>query len=213
MKYFKEALTQFSQDVAVGGAIRHLADIGYTARQITGSLDFPAPYEKVQEIMWQHLLDGGVILLEEPGEKTQREKGVFVKEYGKYGRTSFRLKTVSAGDAIGGDIRWREYRYQPAMGELSSFLQAKRREDGERGAYASLDMEKLRRCCKMLQPDDAEYLNGFPEEVKRIYHRLDERMCRILCELYRQGTYEGTLYFAGLCEKILIPLCPPIGGR
>ena len=212
MKYFKEALTQFSQDVAVGGAIRHLTDIGYTARQITDSLDFPAPYGKVREIMWQHLLDGGVVLLEEPGGKAQREKGVFVKEYGKYGRTSFRLVTVSAGDAIGGDISWREYRYQPAMGELSSFLQEKCRENGERSAYASLDMGKCQGSCKKLQPGDAEYLNGLPEEAKQIYHRLDERMCRILCELYRQGAYEGTLYFGGLREKILIPLFPSVKG-
>ena len=212
MKYFKEALTQFSQEVAVGGAIRHLTDIGYTARQITDSLDFPAPYEKVKKIMWQHLLDGGVVLLEEPGGNAQKGKGVFVKEYGQYGRTSFRLVTVPADDAAVRDICWQEYHYQPFMGELSSFLQARCRENGERGAYASLDMEKYRDGHKGLQSGDAEYLSGLPEDVKLIYHRLDERMQRILCELHGQGAYEGILYFVGSCEKISVPPLPAVKG-
>lgn len=37
---FQSALSDFTYDVACGGAIRHLADLGYTVHQITERLDF-----------------------------------------------------------------------------------------------------------------------------------------------------------------------------
>lgn len=40
--YFQTALANFTFDVASGGAIRHLADLDYTAAQIMKRLDFPA---------------------------------------------------------------------------------------------------------------------------------------------------------------------------
>ena len=66
-RYFQKALADFVHEAAYGGAVRHLADRGYTAKQITDRLDFPAPYEKVRQAVWEHLADTGVILLEEPG--------------------------------------------------------------------------------------------------------------------------------------------------
>ena len=50
--YFKGALTNFSQDAANGGAIRHLWNRGYSIREIMGQLDFPANYERVQNVVW-----------------------------------------------------------------------------------------------------------------------------------------------------------------
>lgn len=46
--YFKNALSNFTYDVACGGAIRHKADTGDTVRKIANELDFPMPYEKVR---------------------------------------------------------------------------------------------------------------------------------------------------------------------
>lgn len=201
-KYFKEALTQFSQDVASGGAIRHLTDIGYTARQIVDTLDFPTPFAVVQRVMWKHLTDSGVILLDEPGGAAHTGKGVFVKEYGQYGRVSFRRIPEPVGDVS--VICWQEYRYQPFMGDMRSFLREKCEKNGAAGAYASLEPARYRAGRTELRADSAEYLDGLPGEAGLIYHRLDRRMQGILCELYGQGVYEGTLYFVGLQEKVSV---------
>ena len=65
-KYFEKALADFAVDFASGGAIRVLADKGYTVRQIKERLDFPLSMEKVRELVWKHYVDSQVILLEEP---------------------------------------------------------------------------------------------------------------------------------------------------
>jgi hypothetical protein len=46
---FREALNNFTFDVASGGAIAHLADSGFMPREIQKRLDFPTPYERVRE--------------------------------------------------------------------------------------------------------------------------------------------------------------------
>ena len=43
--FFKSALADFTFEAASGGAIRHLADLGYTVKQITEQLSFPTPCE------------------------------------------------------------------------------------------------------------------------------------------------------------------------
>lgn len=89
-RYFQKALSAFTHDVASGGAIRHLTDLGYTARQIKEQLAFPTPYERVRETMREHLLDKGILLEEEPGCGRVREQAEYVLEHDQYGRTSFR---------------------------------------------------------------------------------------------------------------------------
>lgn len=103
--YFKNALSNFTYDVACGGAIRHKADMGDTVRKIVDELDFPMPYEKVQQTVWKHFVETSVILLEEPGTGKESERYQFVKEQNKYGTTSFRRIKVT-GDA-GKVIDWK----------------------------------------------------------------------------------------------------------
>ena len=61
-EYFKKALANFTNDFASGGAIRHLADNGFTVKEIHARLDFPTPMSKVAETVWNHFLDKGIIL-------------------------------------------------------------------------------------------------------------------------------------------------------
>lgn len=44
--YFKNALSDFTFEAACGGAIRHLADLGYTVSQIKEQLAFPLPWKR-----------------------------------------------------------------------------------------------------------------------------------------------------------------------
>lgn len=50
-KYFNEALSNFTQDVAYGGAIRHLVDRGYTVDKIINEFHYPISRESIEKIV------------------------------------------------------------------------------------------------------------------------------------------------------------------
>ena len=93
--YFQKALADFTQEAASGGAIRHLADLGYTAEEIQRELAFPTPIPRIRRVVWEHLLDTGVVLREVPGTGAVREKVAYVREYDQYGKPSFRRVAAS----------------------------------------------------------------------------------------------------------------------
>ncbi len=209
--YFKHALSDFTYDVACGGAIRHKADMGDTVRKIADELDFPMPYEKVQQIVWKHFVETSVILLEEPGTGKESERYQFVKEQNKYGTTSFRrIKvTVDAGRLI--DWKTKTFSAQ-AKDELIKQLEDKLSGNGKSGAYMSCDFGRIRykdagqynEILQTLDPKQREYIEGLPWELGRCYHKLDERMIGILLCLCRQEMYQGTVYFLESEERIEI---------
>ena len=60
--YFKSALSDYVYEAAGGGAVRHLADAGYTVAQIMERLDYPVPFARVQKTVWEHFLDKKILL-------------------------------------------------------------------------------------------------------------------------------------------------------
>lgn len=94
-KEFNEALGNFINDFASGGAIRHLTDMGYTVDEIVERLDYPTPRGKVAEKVFNHYLDTGRICLERPEDEI--EEVTFVKEYGQFGKSTLRkvVKKIS----------------------------------------------------------------------------------------------------------------------
>ena len=82
--YFQKALADFTQEAASGGAIRHLADLGYTVEEIRKELAFPTSLSRIRRMVWERLLDTGVILREAPGTGAVREKVAYDREYDKY---------------------------------------------------------------------------------------------------------------------------------
>lgn len=210
-KYFEKALSDFTFDVASGGAIRHLADRGYPAPQIRKMLDFPTPYERVQQTVWEHLLAQGVLRLEEPGNGEAQEKYGYVEDYDRFGRKSFRRVLLKEGKAE--PAVWRESRITAGTGAmLLEELGEKCRENGEDFSYASCDFglqsrrepEAFAQRIQRLQPQLRDYVLGLPWERRMAYHRLDERMRRIVTELYGNGEYQGTCYFLRTAEKLRI---------
>ncbi len=87
---FQKALSNFTHEMASAGAIRHLADLGYTAEEIRDRLDYPTPIERIRDTMDQY----------ETEKKTKAEgKGYeIVREFDAYGRPSFRRKPVKPED-------------------------------------------------------------------------------------------------------------------
>ncbi|MCM1191942.1 MAG: hypothetical protein NC123_07650 [Butyrivibrio sp.] len=169
---FRRALSDFAFDVASGGAIRHLTDLGYTVKQIQETLDFPTPPARIQEAVWKRLVDSGVILLEEPGRPEPRETVRYVREYDSYGKASFRrvVETNPLPEAEGG------------------FLTC------EFGILRHTDPEKYRKVLAALEERQAEYIDGLPWPKRRVWHRADERMLEIGRRLRAAGLDLGVCH-------------------
>lgn len=210
--YFRDALAHFTQEAASGGAIRHLADLGYSVKQIAENLDFPTPYGKVQAAVWAHFLETGVILPGRPGG-AKKEKAVYVKEYDKYGKTSFRRIVETREEQ---EVCWRErilMREEAApAGRMYSMLRARQEENGVENSYMSCDFGLLaekepgqyEEMLKVLEEKQREYISGLPWEKRRVYHRLDSSMLDILVSLYEKELYQGECCFSGTREIIVL---------
>ncbi|MCM1188731.1 MAG: hypothetical protein NC541_05500 [bacterium] len=203
--WFQKALTDFTWEAANGGAIRHLADLGYTVEEIRKELTFPASYETVRNAVWKHLLDTGVVLRENPRERraasTQAE---YIREYDQYGRPSFRraAKASPAGNTCRLATEWRERKLSEGK-PLDILLREKTAENGVENSYLSCDFgeiavkkpEELRELLQILDPRQREYIEGLPWEKRRVYHRLTPCMTGIVLRLYRAGKYRGIFCF------------------
>ena len=156
MKEFNKALGNFINDSAAGGAVRHLADLGYSISEIEGELNYPVSKEKIAYFMWAHYLNIGKISLEEP--KQVHEKTSFVKEQDEYGRVSFRrvVEEVDNSD--------------------KEYVQC------EFGKEIYKGTEEFKAFLEKLQPGDREYVQLMPWPLTPVYHELDERMKRIVSE-------------------------------
>lgn len=155
MKEFNKALSNFINDAAAGGAVRHLADLGYSISQIADNLDYPIPREKIAGYMWEHFVNTGKICLEEP--KQTQDVASFVKEQDSFGRISFRRVVTTV------DNSHKQY----AKCEFGKLLYKKD--------------EKFLQTMQKLEEGDKEYIELLPWPLTPVYHELDERMNRIKC--------------------------------
>lgn len=206
--FFQNALSNFTHEVASGGAIRHLTDMGYTVKQISERLDFPTPFERVQRQVWERLLETETVLTEEPGS-SHREKTDYVREYDKYGRASFRrVVEPSVKMSV---VHWRDL--EKGSGEkesIRSLLEKKIAENGEAHSYAACEFgllarrepQRFQELLQALDERQREYVEGLPWEAKRVYHRLDSRMLEIVLQLSVKGLWQGQCYFLKTGERV-----------
>ena len=66
------------------------------------------------------------------------------------------------------------------------------------------DAKQYDKILQTLEPRKREYIEGLPWELRRCYHKLDERMVEILRCLCKQEMYQGMIYFLGLEERVEI---------
>ena len=215
--YFQNALSSFTHEVASGGAIRHLTDLGFTAKQIAERLQYPTPFAQVQHEMWQRLTETDVILLEEPGTE-KKEKISYVREYDKYGKSSFR-RVVEAAEEEGMPICWRELAMETGVSSGSEekdriwdIMQKKLAENGEDCSYISCDFgllasrepEYFKMLLQRLDPKQREYVEGLPWKRQKVYHRLDTRMAEIHRKMLLEEKYNCICYFLKTHDKLTI---------
>lgn len=212
-RYFQKALSDFTYETASGGAIRHLADSGYTVRQIAERLDFPTPYERVQKAVWEHLLRQKTILLERPGSGGQKESVHYVREYDQYGKASFRRVVVrEEGEAVADWVIRALGRDEKTVEELFILLGEKREANGLDNAYASFDFglalrknpEQYGAMLSALDQGCREYVEGLPWEGWRVYHKLNSFGTDALLQLYGAGQYQGECCFLMIKEILRI---------
>ena len=208
--YFQNALSNFVHDAASGGSIRHLTDQGYTVKQISKLLDFPTPIERVRRQVWERLLETEVILTAEPGSKP-REKAEYVREYDRYGKSSFRRVMKITEDVS--VAHWHEIVINCTdQKKTHSLLADKIAENGENRSYAACEFGLLLRKDPMhfseqmmaLDKAQREYIEGLPWEVNQVYHRLNSRMLEILLKLSSKGLWRGDCFFLKTRERIRI---------
>ena len=210
-EYFKQALSSFAMDMASGGAIKHLTNQGYTVQQIANKLDFPTPYEKVQELVWKQMIENGCLLLAEPGNGTEHEKVDYIQETDSLGRKSFRKVVVSCENDT--RIHWKEWNYTwKSEDSFRAFLDERCVKNGEQDSYVRCDfgLRKYRdpkgyeRTIQKLTAQQKEYILGLPWELRPVYHQLNLRMREIVATLYAAGEFHGCLYFRKTREKITL---------
>ncbi len=121
-KYFKEALQRMTRELAIGGAVRHLAKKYACVSEIMGHLDYPAPRTVVEDAVWEYYLEEKILLLEEPGQKKEEGRVRYVKEWNAYGKTSFRRVVEEIDNPISfekWDVKEKGF---PAFGEIEKRL-------------------------------------------------------------------------------------------
>ena len=205
-KYFHNALQNFIFEEAGGGAIRHLANRGYTAKQIAQALSFPVPYEKVREAFTEYLMKENVLLREDPRTYREPERTEFVREYDKYGRASFRKvaispkgdlpdKTFGAGKWRGMDFAEFLRLYQGGAGNIKLPREADFAET-EKNVYIACGFggEQGEELFAALEGEQYEYVQGICWKRRTMYHLLNRRMLEIAATLQGRGLSAGRVY-------------------
>ncbi len=187
--YFQKALSNMVFDAACGASIRCMAKRGCTTRQIMERLDYPAPFERVARAVTDYLLEQGILRREPPDVSEQTEIYTYVREQGKYGKTSFR-KVV---EREAGENSWKSWKKEKA----EDFLTKKKKV--WETAYISCDFgitgSKREIKSSVLSERQQEFLSGICWEGQRMYYRLDAQMEEIVRKLWENGQYNGCVYW------------------
>ncbi len=131
-----------------------------TVEEIEEHLSYPTPHNLVQKTVWEQLLGNGTILRQKPTGSETLRRAEFIREYNAFGKASFRRvlkeETVSGTPQEYVPCRFGEYTLQ----ELQVLL--------KKAGVAD---------------KDAAYVLGLPWEKGTLYHKKDDRICRILRKL------------------------------
>lgn len=200
-KYFEKALSDMKDSFAGTDGIKHLADLGYSLRDIQKSLDFPFSLEKIGRVIWNHHIANETILLKTPGSGAGEPGARFVKKTDAFGKQSF--IRVSGQAEVKSERTWKKVVYHKDDRSVREFLNA----DSSCGPdYVSLDLGVLKsrkdalwaELLSYLDGDERDYIEFLPwdNSLSSVYHRIDERIVRILDHLEGSGYMPGVFYFA-----------------
>lgn len=177
--YFNQALSDFMFEVASGGSIRHLVDLGYSVDQIMAKLAFPTPRERVEKTVCQYMKEKGILLTELPVE-TQNMRAVLLE--------ADHLDQVSS----------RFLKSLDQNGEERAYLEC------PFGYLQKNDLKALEERIGCLNNREQEYLRGIRWERNVMYHRLNSRMREIAGKLVICGGQEIKCFFLETGEVLTV---------
>ena len=211
-EYFDQALSGMKESFAGRDGIKHLADLGYSIRQIKESLDFPFTADAVGRVLWEHFVSNEKILLKAPGSGMGEADSTYVRKTDAYGKQSFIKVTEASKEEAQKtwtkvilknehDIFSAPFARNPKV--IKDFI-SKNTSGGP--DYVSLDFGRLKSrnssewvgLLSHLEADERDYVEIIPWEknINNVYHLVDDRMIRILCQLEGSGFLPGVFYFA-----------------
>lgn len=177
--YFNQALSDFMFEVASGGSIRHLVDLGYSVDQIMGKLAFPTPRERVEKAVYKHMTETGLLLSKLPVDEQNFRVATFPAEHSDQISALF-LKLLEKN------------------GEENAYLEC------PFGKLAKDDPQKLEAVLSGLNSREQEYIRGILWERNIMYHRLNSRMREIAAKLVLGGNAEIRCFFLELKEVLVV---------
>ena len=209
--FFDNALSNMKDNFAGRDGIKHLADLGYSMHDIQSSLDFPFSMDKIGRVMWDHYISNETILLKAPGSGAGSVNAKYIRKTDAYGKQSFVKVSGEAPDEP--DITWKKVIFSnehdifstPFLKEsiITEFLTSNSCGGPD---YVSLDLGRLKSrnnsewmtLLSLLGEEEREYAEFMPWEnsITSVYHRIDDRIIRILRRLEKTGFMPGVYYFA-----------------
>ena len=160
---FSKALHNFTQDFASGDAIRHLADLGYTAFEIHDRLLYPTPVRQIGEIMWKHFVQNGTILLNDPASLDYSSKTSYESRKDEYGKTYF-IRVSEEGEAP-----------DPAQYYKCEY-----------GKMIYKDSKAFDEYISVLDKRESDYIRYLTWPLTPVWHRLDDNFKKIVSKLDNQ---------------------------
>ena len=169
-QYFEEALMDFTHDVASGGAVRHLVDLGYSTDQIMRELSFPTARGRVEQMVYRRMAETGILLEELPVSPEHMEWKQIKSR--KPARICTLLREMVEQD-----------------GEENSYVSC------PFGTWRRDREKRLQDAFACLTGREKEYLLGLPLPMKIMYHRMNGRMSEIAIQLASASDLELQFYF------------------
>lgn len=169
-RYFEDALSNFVHDMASGGAIRHLVDMGYSIDRIMEQLDYPTPRRRVEKTVYQYMMESGILLDALPVEETV-------------------MKVSHLNNVSRPVISQRLRELIQKNDKDSSYMQC------PFGRWLQENQTEYLDQLSCLTGREKEYISGVPWHGDIMYHRLNDRMLEIGIELAVHSSLELKFYF------------------
>lgn len=181
-EYFETALSDFTFDMAAGGAIRHLVDRGYSVEQMMKELSYPVPRSRVEQAVYRYMTESGILL-----------KALPLKE------NIMRTYTLPTGAGTGFAVKWMKCLEENSVD--ASYMEC------PFGIWKKQNPKQMEQVFSCLNSREQDYLDGILWEPQTMYHRLTDRMQEIAVKLVKHGIEEsdaGWKFYFLKSQEILV---------
>ncbi len=165
---FDSALSNFTFGMANKDLICHMADEGYSVKQIKAATDYPVSLEKIAETVWEFYIETGMIRLNPP-DKANEPRYDYVMDIGKYGKRSFRRVEIDTGIAL----------TENNTNRTASYVKL------DIGIIKAHEPALYQKMLTALDSRKRDYIDGLPWPDKTVYH-IDNLAIREIMDIWSE---------------------------